>query len=51
MFDLDSDNDGCNDVKEAGYTDGDDDGLLGDSPVTQTSLGTVTGTIDGYTDP
>ena len=38
MFDLDSDNDGCNDVKEAGYTDGDDDGLLGDSPVTQTSL-------------
>ena len=38
MFDLDSDNDGCNDVKEAGYTDGDDDGLLGDSPVTQTSF-------------
>ena len=51
MFDLDSDNDGCNDVKEAGYTDGDDDGLLGDSPITQTSLGTVTGTADGYTDP
>jgi hypothetical protein len=51
MFDLDSDNDGCNDVKEAGYTDGDDDGLLGDSPITQTSIGTVTGTADGYTDP
>ena len=51
MFDLDSDNDGCNDVNEAGYTDGDDDGLLGDSPVTQTSFGTVSGTADGYTDP
>ena len=51
MFDLDSDNDSCNDVREAGYTDGDNDGILGNSPITQTSFGTVTGTADGYTLP
>ena len=51
MFDLDSDNDGCNDAKEAGYTDGDDDGLLGDSPVTVDAEGKVTSGTDGYTDP
>ena len=30
-FDLDSDNDGCNDVIEAGLLDPDGDGILGDS--------------------
>ena len=29
MFDMDSDNDGCNDVIEAGYSDQDDDGIFG----------------------
>jgi len=33
-FALDSDNDGCNDVLEAGYTDPDLDGLLGPRPLT-----------------
>ena len=28
FLELDSDTDGCNDVTEAGYTDGDSDGLL-----------------------
>jgi len=50
-FDLDSDGDGCNDVLEAGFTDGDSDGLLGNSPVTVDSLGVVTSGSDGYTDP
>ena len=30
MFDLDSDNDGCNDVIEAGYLDPDNDGIYGE---------------------
>ena len=30
MFDLDSDNDGCNDVIEAGYLDPDNDGVYGE---------------------
>ena len=50
-FDLDSDGDGCYDVVEAGFTDGDSDGLLGNSPVTVDSLGVVTSGSDGYTDP
>ena len=50
-FDPDSDGDGCLDVTEAGFTDGDDDGLLGDSPVTVDSLGMVTSGSDGYTLP
>ena len=50
-FDLDSDGDGCLDVVEAGFTDGDGDGLLGDSPVTVDTLGLVTSGTDGYTTP
>ena len=50
-FDLDSDGDGCNDVVEAGFTDGDSDGLLGNSPVTVDSFGVVTSGSDGYTNP
>ena len=37
-FDLDSDGDGCLDVTEAGFTDGDGDGILGTSPVSYTHL-------------
>ena len=50
-FDLDSDGDGCFDVIEAGFTDGDDDGVLGSSPVTVDTLGLVTSGTDGYTTP
>ena len=50
-FDLDSDGDGCLDVIEAGHTDGDSDGLLGNSPVTVDDKGLVTSGTDGYTTP
>ena len=50
-FDLDSDGDGCLDAVEAGFGDGDDDGALGNSPVTVDSLGLVTSASDGYTTP
>ncbi len=40
-LDLDSDGDGCSDVLEAGFVDGDGDGYLGDSPISQDSLGLV----------
>ncbi len=51
-FELDADSDGCDDVVEAGFTDGDGDGLLGNSPVTvNPTTGAVTSGTDGYTTP
>ncbi|MDZ7613065.1 MAG: GEVED domain-containing protein [Flavobacteriaceae bacterium] len=50
-IELDADNDGCFDVIEAGFTDGDGDGLLGSAPVTVDSNGQVTSGTDGYTAP
>lgn len=52
-FELDADNDDCNDVVEAGFTDGDNDGILGNSPVTVSSQGVVTsgGSGNGYATP
>jgi len=50
-LDLESDGDGCNDVREAGFTDGDDDGILGSSPVVVDINGQVTSGTDGYTTP
>ncbi|KAB5490067.1 MULTISPECIES: hypothetical protein [Flagellimonas] len=47
---TDSDADGCNDVMEAGFTDGDNDGFLGTSPVSIDAWGVVTGQ-GGYTAP
>ncbi|MBM1107959.1 gliding motility-associated C-terminal domain-containing protein [Aurantibacter crassamenti] len=47
-LDPDSDNDGCFDAVEAGHTDPDADGYLGNSPVTVDSDGLVTGQ-GGYT--
>ncbi len=47
---LDSDGDGCVDTLEAGFTDGDNDGLLGNSPVSIDINGAVTGQ-GGYTSP
>ena len=49
-LDLDSDGDGCNDVIEAGFIDGDGDGYLGDSPISQDSLGLVV-SGQGYINP
>lgn len=47
-IDHDSDGDLCFDVIEAGYTDDDNDGYLGISPVTVNANGVVTG-AGGYT--
>ncbi|MEL7160386.1 MAG: hypothetical protein AAFN92_06495, partial [Bacteroidota bacterium] len=41
--DYDSDGDGCNDVLEAGFADGDDDGQLGTDPVSVDAMGRVQG--------
>ncbi len=50
-LDLDSDGDGCNDVIEAGFTDTNLDGLLGNTaPPTINSNGIVTSGV-GYTTP
>ena len=49
---MDRDSDGCLDVVEAGYTDNNDDGLLGDEPITTDVItGFVTSGTDGYTLP
>ncbi|MCA0960455.1 hypothetical protein LCL86_15490 [Muricauda ruestringensis] len=48
---LDADGDGCNDVREAGFTDNNDDGYLGPNPVTVNIEGLVTSGSDGYTTP
>ncbi|NDB78876.1 gliding motility protein, partial [archaeon] len=49
---LDSDSDGCLDVTEAGYTDQNNDGILGDESITtNNTTGIVTSGIDGYTFP
>ncbi len=49
---LDSDNDGCLDVTEAGFTDQNQDGILGDTPITNDIIsGIITSGIDGYTIP
>lgn len=49
-IDLDSDDDGCLDVLEAGYLDGNADGVVGNvSPVLVNSWGVVTNAASGYT--
>ncbi|RZJ31433.1 MAG: T9SS type B sorting domain-containing protein [Flavobacterium sp.] len=51
-IDLDSDSDGCNDSREAGYSDGNNDGILGTiTPPAVNALGMVTGASSGYTPP
>ncbi len=50
IIDRESDGDGCYDAIEAGFTDGDNDGILGSSPVTVNSIGLVT-SASGYTAP
>jgi gliding motility-associated-like protein len=50
-IDLDSDNDLCNDVIEAGFTDTNNDGILGNTPITVNTKGIVSSRTDGYTNP
>ncbi|WP_405412312.1 T9SS type B sorting domain-containing protein [Maribacter sp. Asnod1-A12] len=49
--DIDSDGDGCFDVTEAGFTDLDDDGVLGSLPNNVDPNGMIINTVDGYTPP
>ena len=50
-LELDADNDGCFDVTEAGFTDGDGDGMLGSAPIVVDANGQITSGVDGYTPP
>ena len=51
-IDLDSDGDACFDTQEAGFTDGNNDGILGTiTPETVDGDGYVTSGVDGYTTP
>ncbi len=52
-YELDADNDSCNDVIEAGYTDNNNDGILAALPTVINGNGLVIGAsvIDGYTTP
>lgn len=49
-YDLDSDDDGCLDTSEAGFTDADSNGILGVNPVVVDDRGRVTGQ-GGYAAP
>ena len=49
--DLDSDNDGCFDVVEAGFIDNDQNGTLGSLPDNIDTNGLIIGEPDGYTIP
>ncbi|MEN8123808.1 MAG: gliding motility-associated C-terminal domain-containing protein, partial [Bacteroidota bacterium] len=50
-LDLDADGDGCFDVTEAGFTDVNGNGMLGDGSPTVDLNGQVTSGTDGYTTP
>ncbi|WP_370402811.1 gliding motility-associated C-terminal domain-containing protein [Tenacibaculum dicentrarchi] len=50
-LDLDSDGDGCFDVLEAGFSDPDNDGILGTGIPVENANGLVTSAPDGYTKP
>ncbi|WP_136479829.1 T9SS type B sorting domain-containing protein [Cognatitamlana onchidii] len=49
--DLDSDGDNCNDVTEAGLSDGNQDGRLGDATPIVNKDGLITNATDGYSIP
>jgi gliding motility-associated-like protein len=51
FLELDSDNDTCNDVIEAGFKDLDEDGYLGSAPIVVDVFGKIINTSDGYTSP
>ncbi|WP_171032392.1 T9SS type B sorting domain-containing protein [Polaribacter aestuariivivens] len=49
--DLDSDNDGCLDVIEAGFSDANNDGVLGDLPDEVNNRGLIINEVSGYKSP
>jgi gliding motility-associated-like protein len=52
FIEIDADNDQCSDVLEAGFTDNNNDGYLGNvTPPTVNANGVVTGAPNGYTVP
>ena len=52
FVESDADGDGCSDVREAGFTDGNNDGYLGNAITpTVNANGVVTGASNGYTTP
>ncbi|WP_051605761.1 T9SS type B sorting domain-containing protein [Polaribacter sp. Hel_I_88] len=51
FMELDADNDDCFDVTEAGFSDINNDGFLGVSPVQVDEKGRVINNSDGYTNP
>ena len=51
FVELDADNDGCNDVTEAGFTDVNNNGFLDANPFDVNSNGIVINNTDGYTIP
>jgi len=50
-MDLDADNDNCFDVREAGFGDSNNDGILGDLPDTVNFQGLIINESTGYTTP
>ncbi|MFD1292555.1 T9SS type B sorting domain-containing protein [Lutibacter holmesii] len=50
-IDLDSDGDACSDVIEAGFSDGNNNNMLGDSTPIVNSFGVITNANDGYSTP
>ncbi|SDX27519.1 gliding motility-associated C-terminal domain-containing protein [Lutibacter oricola] len=50
-IDFDSDGDNCSDVIEAGFSDGNNDNFLGDTPFTVNNDGVVNNASDGFTAP
>ena len=50
-YDFDSDDDNCSDVKEAGFTDNNSNGMLGNNIPIVNGNGIVTSGINGYTTP
>lgn len=50
-LEIDSDNDGCFDAIEAGYADGDNDGIVGNTAPVVNTKGMVTNATTGYTVP
>ncbi|MHB0756448.1 T9SS type B sorting domain-containing protein [Polaribacter sp. M15] len=51
FVELDADNDNCFDVKEAGFTDANNDGILDATPFAVDDNGKVMNNLDGYTSP
>lgn len=51
FLDLDADNDGCNDVLEAGFSDGNNDGILGPLLIAINNNGLIVSGLGGYSVP